>query len=73
MKKYFNDDLIVHRAKSTYILNNNEDKSIRNSCCYNIRKSDGIYSANSNKYIINRSETVNNKKREYYYSCRNIP
>ena len=66
-----NEDLIVHNAKSTYISNNYEDKNIRNSCCYNIRKSDGINSANSNKSTI--SETVNNKKREYYYSCRNIP
>ena len=72
-KKYSNDDLIVHSVISTYISNNYEDKSIRSSCCYNIRKSDGIYSANSNKSTINSSETVNNKKREYYYSCRNIP
>ena len=40
---------------------------------YNIRKTDGIYNSNSNESTINSSETVNNKKREYYYSCRNIP
>ena len=51
-KKYLNDDLIVCSAISTYITNSYKDKSTRNSCCYNIRKSDVIYSAYSNKSIL---------------------